>query len=139
MKSITITIDDEVYRVASEEAARQRKSLGELVQVFLMGLRADRALSGREAQSKPEAPAATTGGDEDEEFKKRRENLAEFFAALKARRAAGQSENEVKHAELLERLQALAEQSLERDRFKKEPLVPLTREEIYAERLDRFR
>jgi predicted CopG family antitoxin len=35
MESITITIDDEVYRVASEEAARRRRSLSELAQEFI--------------------------------------------------------------------------------------------------------
>jgi predicted CopG family antitoxin len=138
MKNITITIDDEVYRAASEEAARLRKSLSELVQELLMRLRADQALSRGEAQAEPESPAATAAA-EDEDFRKRREDLAQFFAGLKARRAAGQSEGEVRRAELLERLQTLVEEALERDRFKQGPLVPLTREEIYAERLDRFR
>ncbi len=138
MKSITISIDDEVYRAASEEAARRRKSLGELVQEFLARLRTEQALNGRDATAEPE-PSIATNSAEDEAFRKRREDLAEFFAGLKAKQAAESREDEAKRVELLERMQTLVEQSLERDRYKKGPLVPLTREEIYAERLDRFR
>lgn len=57
MKDITISIDDDVYRAASEEAARQRKSLGELVQELLTRLRTERQQNGSSTQAEPELPA----------------------------------------------------------------------------------
>lgn len=186
MKNITISIDDEVYRAASEEAARLRKSLSELVQEFLTRLRAEREQNGSSAQAAPELPAAMESDEngeqrksreslaqffaelntrpltdgpsvgplnreelyergkrlepelpvatdvEEEEFRKRREDLTEFFAALKAKHEAGQSEDKVKQAERLERLQTLVELLLERDRDKKGSLAVGTRKEWYS-------
>jgi predicted CopG family antitoxin len=179
MKSITISIDDEVYRAASEEAARRRKSLSELAQEFIERIGRMGATSGqfesdeagkarremkrffaelnsqprqegasvgplnreelyqRGAEPESESPAPETA--EDENFRKRREDLSRFFAGLKAMHAGARGKNEVKRAALLERLHSLAERALERDRLKQGAFVPLTREEIYAERLDRFR
>lgn len=160
MKNITISIDDEVYRAANEEAARRRKSLGELVQEFLARLRTEQGLNGREAQTEPESPAATDAA-EDEALREQRESLAQFFDELNARplkegpsvgplnreelyqrgtqTEAESAADEAKRAEFLMQLQQLFDQADERDRLKEGRLVPLTREEIYAERLDRFR
>lgn len=222
MKEITITIDDDVYRAASEAAARQRKSLSELVREFLTRLRTEPEPNGSPVTT-PESPltadtatdeelrkrdeelarffdelnarplqdgpsvgplnreelyqrgkqAELTAADEaqraeflarlqqlfdqvdehdastaltpatpaaeEEAFKRRQEEFAQFFALVKAQRAATQSEDEAKRLALLEQFQPLMEQALVRDRYQKGPLVPLTREEVYAERLDRFR
>jgi hypothetical protein len=94
-------------------------------------------LDQRGTQAELEVPTVTAA--EEAEFSKRREDLAEFFTALKVKQATGPSKDEVGRAELLEQFQTLVEQALERDRFKQGRLAPLTREEIYAERLDRFR
>jgi predicted CopG family antitoxin len=145
MKSITITIDDEVYRAASEEAARRRKSLSELMQEFI------------ERISRRDAAAERLGS---EEAGKAREELKQFFAELNAQprqegpsvgplnreelyrrgtQSAEHAEAGAERAAFLEELHQLVEEARERDRDKKGRLVPLTREEIYAERLDRFR
>ncbi|MGH9832329.1 MAG: hypothetical protein ACREBD_13955 [Blastocatellia bacterium] len=145
MKSITITIDDEVYRAASEEAARLRKSLSELAQEFIERISRKGAASGQLGS---------------EEAGKAREELNQFFAELNAQprregpsigplnreelyqrgaQSAEQVEAEAKRAAFLEQLHRLVEEARDRDRDKKGRLVPLTREEIYAERLDCFR
>jgi predicted CopG family antitoxin len=145
MKSITITIDDEVYRAASEEAARLRKSLSELAQEFI------------ERMSRK---GADSGQLESEEAGKAREEFNQFLAELNAQprqegpsvgplnreeshqrgaQSAEQAEAEANRAAFLEQLHRLVEEARERDRDKKGRFVPLTREEIYAERLDRFR
>lgn len=145
MKNITITIDDEVYRAASEEAARLRKSLSELVQEFI------------ERMSRKGAASGPLGS---EEAGKAREEFNQFFAESNAQprqegpsvgplnreelyqrgaQSAEQAEAEAQRAAFLEQLHRLVEEARERDRDKKGRLVPLTREEIYAERLDRFR
>ncbi|GEM_PF-735033 len=113
----------------------------------------------RGTQAEPESPVAPETV-EDENFRKRREDLARFFAELNAQprqkgpsvgplnreelyqrgaQSAEQAEAEANRAAFLEQLHHLVEQALERDRLKEGRLVPLTREEIYAERLDRFR
>jgi predicted CopG family antitoxin len=70
MKSITITIDDEVYCAASEEAARLRKSLSELVQEFI------------ERISRKDAASGQLGS---EEAGKANEEFARFLDELDAR------------------------------------------------------
>lgn len=159
MKDITISLDDEVYRAASAEAVRLRKSLSELVQELLTKLRAEQESGEQAARAEPELRAAPSA--EDEELSKGRENLAGFFAESNASALNGGSAVEPLHreeldrsmtqaetrvapaegqrAEFLARLQQLFAQADERDRLKKDPLIPLTREEIYAERLDGFR
>jgi predicted CopG family antitoxin len=145
MKSITITIEDDVYRAATEEAARQRKSLSELVQELI------ERISGKGAASE------LSGSEEEREA---REEFDQFFAELNAQpsqegpsvgplnreelhqrgsQSAEQAEAEAKRAAFLEQLHRLVEEARERDRDKEGRLVPLTREVIYAERLDRFR
>ena len=47
--------------------------------------------------------------------------------------------DDVNHAALLERLQVLFEQADERDRSKEGSAGPFSREELYADHLDRFR
>jgi predicted CopG family antitoxin len=138
MKDITISIDEDVYRAASEEAARQRKSLSELVRDFLMRLQTERMQYGAEAIARTES-CAEMKSTEDEEFSRRQTELAEFFARLRSVQVKEPESEAAQRAELLLRLQPLMEQALERDRYKEGPLVPLTREEIYAERFDRFR
>jgi hypothetical protein len=113
----------------------------------------------RGTQAEPKSPVAPETA-EDENFRKRREDLARFFAELNGQprqegpsvgplnreelyqrgaQSAEQAEAEANRTAFLEQLHHLVEQSLERDRLKEGRLVPLTREEIYAERLDRFR
>ncbi len=113
----------------------------------------------RGTQAEPESPVAPETA-EDENFRKRREDLARFFAELNAQprqegpsvgplnreelyqrgaQSAEQAEAEANRAAFLKQLHHLVEQALERDRLKEGCLVPLTREEIYAERLNRFR
>lgn len=138
MKSITITIDDEVYRAASEEAARLRKSLSELAQEFI------------ERMSRKGADSDQL---ESEEAGKAREDLNQFLAELNAQprqegpsvgplnreelyqrgvQSAEQAEAGANRAAFLEQLYRLVEEARERNRDKKGPLVLLTRKEWYA-------
>lgn len=112
MKSITITIDDEVYRAASEEAARLRKPLSELVREFIERISRKGAASGQLGS---------------EEAGKAREELYQRGA-----QSAEQAEAEAQRAAFLEQLHRLVEEARERDRDKKGPLVLLTRKEWYA-------
>ena len=43
MKNITVSVDDEIYQAAREEAARRRKSLSALVREFFASLKTGEA------------------------------------------------------------------------------------------------
>ena len=160
MKDITISIDDEVYRAVSAEAARLRKSLSELVQELLTRLRTELEPNRNAVSITPESAVRADAGTDEEQGKKS-EALARFFDELNARprkdgpsvgtlnreelyqrgtqTEAESAVGEAKRAEFLAQLQQLFDQADERDRLKEGRLVPFTREEIYAERLDRIR
>jgi len=60
--------------------------------------------------------------------------------ALQLRLRTGQkAEDDVNRADFLERLRRLTKQARKRDRRKEGSAGPFSREELYAERLDRFR
>ena len=97
MKEITISIDEDVYRVALAIAARQRISLNALVQEVLTRLRAESGLPESEFPTEPQA-------EDIADKRERREEIAQFFANLNAQpRQDGPSVGPLNREELYQR------------------------------------
>lgn len=129
MKTITVSVDDEIYLAATEAAAQRQKSLIALVQEFI------------ERMSRL---AESSGEVKTEDARNAQEEFAKFLDDLNARPlkdepSMWETEVESKRAEFLERLQYLSERARERDHLKEGSVSPFSREELYAERLDRIR
>jgi len=151
----TLQIDDAIYREAKAAAERNGVTLMEFIEDAL------RLVLGRATLKAGEMTKEESGLQPPEDSGLRREELAQFFAELNAaprengpsvgplnreeiyqrgaQAEAGTSQDDAKRAAFLERLQRLFDQADERDRSKENSVRPFTREELYAERLDRFR
>jgi hypothetical protein len=107
----TLRIDDTIYRQAKAEAAREGITLTRFIEEALR-LRLERT-GEAEGSSWPSTPSI------------KQPSAAEEGGAVPAA--------------LVERLQRLFAQADERDRLKEGSAGPFLREELYAERIDRFR
>ncbi len=107
----TLRIDDAIYRQAKAEAAREGITLTKFIEEALR-LRLGNA---------PSISALRQMVDRD------------------AGQPVQDTEGDANRSALVERLQRLFEQADERDRLKDGSAGPFSREDLYAERLDRFR
>jgi hypothetical protein len=143
----TLQIDDAIYRKAKAVAERKGVTLMEFIEEALRLMLSRAALK--------------TGEMTEEESGLQREEFARLLDELDAKplkdgpsvgslnreelyqrgaqAEAETSQDDAKRAAFLERLQHLFDQADERDRLKENSARPFTREELYAERLDRFR
>ncbi len=80
MKNITVSLNEETYRLAHVRATEAGTSVSALVRAYLNGLAADR---GGEVAAANEPDAE---GERELELERRRRRLDEFFADLDARR-----------------------------------------------------
>jgi hypothetical protein len=111
----TLRIDDEIYREAKAEAAREGITLTKFIEEALC-LRL-----GRVTANPDETSELSTGSDSAKTYQ------------------IGEVRGDFNHAALIKRLERLFEQADERDSLKKGSAGPFSRQELYAERLDRFR
>jgi antitoxin component of RelBE/YafQ-DinJ toxin-antitoxin module len=111
----TLRIDDEIYREAKAEAAREGITLTKFIEEALR-LRLERVAAKPDEMS--ELPTSS--------------DSVQAYHGNEVRR-------DFSRAALIKRLEGLFEQADERDRLKKGSAGPFSREELYAERLDRFR
>jgi hypothetical protein len=108
----TLRIDDEIYREAKAEAAREGITLTKFIEEALC-LRL-----GRMAVNAVEVSELSTDSDSVQNYEVR---------------------GDFSRVALIKRLERLFEQADERDRLKEGSAGPFSRQELYAERLDRFR
>ena len=80
MKDITVSLDEETYRLAHAKATEAGTSVSALVRGYLDGLAAERGQNAAAANE----PGAT--GESEPELERRRRRLDEFFADLDVRR-----------------------------------------------------
>ncbi len=115
----TLRIDDEIYRQAKAEAAREGMTLTKFIEEALR-LRLSRVAVYPAEETEPEPGLNPAPGS-----------------------ASAQTNHEdkvdISRAALIKRLQRLFKQADERDRLKKGSAGPFSRRELYDERLDRFR
>jgi len=143
----TLQIDDAIYREAKAAAERKGVTLMEFIEEAL------RLMLGRATLKTGEMTEGESGLQR-EEFARFLDELdarplkdgpsigplnREEFYQRGAQAEAETSQDDAKRAAFLERLQRLFDQADERDRLKENSVRPFTREELYAERLDRFR
>lgn len=115
MKTITVSVEDEVYRAAAEAAAQRQRSLIALVQEFIERM-------GRLGEA--------SGQAESEEARKAREEFARFLAELSTQSDANEALTEKEQKRREEFVRFLAE--LNARPLKDGPSVgPLNREELY--------
>lgn len=151
----TLQIDDAIYREAIAAAERKGVTLMEFIEEAL------RLMLGRATLKTDEMPKEESCLRPADGAGLQREELAQFFTELNAKpresepsvgalnregiyqretqAEAQTSQDDAKRAAFLERLERLFEEADERDRLKENSARPFTREELYAERLDRFR
>ncbi len=94
MKNVTVSLDEETYRVAHAKATEAGTSVSALVRGYLNGLAADR---GEDAMAANEPGAE---GEREPELERRRRRLDEFFADLDARRLGLQASDRLTREEL---------------------------------------
>ena len=94
MKNITVSLDEETYRLAHVRATEAGTSVSALVRAYLNGLAADR--SGDDAAAN--GPGGE--GESEPEVERRRRRLDKFFADLDARRLGLQASDRLTREEL---------------------------------------
>lgn len=96
MKNITVSLDEETYRLAHVRATEAGTSVSALVCGYLNGLAADR---GGDAAAANEPGAE---GESEPELERRRRRLDEFFADLDSRRLGLRASDQLTREELYE-------------------------------------